>query len=52
MGCFKKSAVFPLLAFSSVAAFAAIIVIPNLKHFQDSTGAVATFNTDREHQGK
>src|SRR5580704_2130799 len=41
----KYRAIFPLLAFASVAAIAAVVVIPNLKHFQDKTGAVATFNT-------
>src|SRR3984893_16618557 len=41
----KYRAIFPLLAFVSVGAIAAGIVIPNLKHFQDKTGAVATFNT-------
>jgi hypothetical protein len=37
--------VYPLLVFASVGAIAAVVVIPNLKHFQDKTGAVATFNT-------
>ena len=41
----KYRVVYPLLAFASVGAIAAGIVIPNLKHFQDKTGAVATFNT-------
>ena len=36
---------YPLLALASVGAIAAGVVIPNLKHFQDKTGAVATFNT-------
>jgi hypothetical protein len=40
----KYHAIFPLLAFASVAAIAAVVVIPNLKHFQDKTGALATFN--------
>ena len=40
-----RRAVYSLLAFTSIAAVAATIVIPNLKRFQDSTGAVATFNT-------
>ena len=40
----KYRAIFPLLAFVSVGAIAAVIVIPNLKRFQDETGAVATFN--------
>jgi cytochrome c peroxidase len=34
-----------VFALVSVAAVAAVVVIPNLKHFQDKTGAVATFNT-------
>jgi cytochrome c peroxidase len=34
----------PLLVLATVGA-AAVVVIPNLKHFQDRTGAVATFNT-------
>jgi len=41
----KYRVIYPLLAFASVAAMAAVVVIPNLKHFQDKTGAVATFNT-------
>ena len=41
----KYRVVYPLLVFASAAAFAAVVVIPNLKHFQDKTGAVATFNT-------
>jgi hypothetical protein len=41
----KYRVVYPLLAIVSVGAFAAGIVIPNLKHFRDATGAVATFNT-------
>ncbi len=41
----KYRVVSSLLAFTSVAAMAAVVVIPNLKHFQDKTGAVATFNT-------
>ena len=46
MGRFAKHhAIYPLLSFVSVGAIAAVIVIPNLKHFQDKTGAVATFNT-------
>jgi len=34
-----------LASISLTAAAAAISFIPNLKHFQDKTGAVATFNT-------
>jgi cytochrome c peroxidase len=46
MGRFAKyRVIYPLLSFVSVAAIAAVVVIPNLKHFQDKTGAVATFNT-------
>ena len=41
----KYRLVYLLLAFASVGAFAAMLVIPNLKYFQDKTGAVATFNT-------
>ena len=41
----KYRAIYPLLSFVSVGAIAAVVVIPNLKHFQDKTGAVATFNT-------
>jgi cytochrome c peroxidase len=41
----KYRVVSSLLAFTSVAAMAAVVVIPNLKHFRDKTGAVATFNT-------
>ncbi len=41
----KYRALYPVLAFVSVGAIAASIVIPNLKHFQDKTGAVATYNT-------
>ena len=45
MGLFKRRrAIYPLLILSSIGAVAASIVIPNLKHFQDKTGAVATFN--------
>jgi hypothetical protein len=40
----KYPAIFPLLALASVGAIAAVTVIPNLKRFQDKTGAVATFN--------
>jgi len=46
----KYRVVYPLLAFASVGAIAAGIVIPNLKHFQDKTGAVATFQHRRRHQ--
>ena len=46
MGLFKRHcAVYLLLISASIAAVAAGIVIPNLKHFQDKAGAVATFNT-------
>lgn len=46
MGRFKRCrAIYPLLAFTSIAAVAATIIIPNLKEFRDRTGAVATFNT-------
>ena len=38
----KYRVVYPLLL-ATVGA-AAVVVIPNLKHFQDKTGAVATFN--------
>lgn len=41
----KYRVVYPLLVFATVGAVAAVVVIPNLKHFQDKTGAVATFNT-------
>ena len=34
----------PLFVLATVGA-AAVVVIPNLKHFQDTTGAVATFTT-------
>jgi len=45
MGLFKRHCVvYLLLVSASIAAVAAGIVIPNLKHFQDKTGAVATFN--------
>ena len=40
----KYRAVWSLLVFASVGAVAAVVVIPNLKHFQDKTGAVATYN--------
>jgi cytochrome c peroxidase len=40
----RHRAIYPLLALTSIAAVAASIVIPNLKHFKDKTGAVATFN--------
>jgi hypothetical protein len=42
----KYRFVFPVVAFASVAAVAAVVVIPNLKHFQDKTGAVATFSSN------
>src|SRR5665213_1090495 len=46
MGLFKRRyAVYLLLLSASIVAVAAGIVIPNLKHFQDKTGAVATFYT-------
>jgi cytochrome c peroxidase len=46
VGRFERSrAIYPLLVLTSIAAVAATVVIPNLKHFQDKTGAVATFNT-------
>lgn len=41
----KYRVIYLLLAIASVGAVAAVVVIPNLKHFQDKTGAVATFNT-------
>jgi hypothetical protein len=40
----KYRVVCSLLVFASVGAVAAVVVIPNLKHFQDKTGAVATYN--------
>ena len=40
----KYRVVYSLLVFASVGAVAAVVVIPNLKFFQDKTGAVATFN--------
>jgi cytochrome c peroxidase len=46
MGLFKRHcAAYLLLLSASIVAVAAGIVIPNLKHFQDKTGAVSTFNT-------
>jgi cytochrome c peroxidase len=41
----KYRAVSLVFALVSVTAVAAVVVIPNLKHFKDKTGAVATFNT-------
>lgn len=41
----SRTSALVLLTFASLCAAAAIVVIPNLKHFQDPTGAVATFNT-------
>jgi hypothetical protein len=41
----KYRVVSVLLVFATAAAVAAVVVVPNLKHFQDKTGAVATFNT-------
>jgi cytochrome c553 len=40
----RSIAVLGVLA--SLSAAAAVVVIPNLKHFRDAAGAVATYNTD------
>lgn len=42
----RRTACLPLAAISLSASAALVcLIIPNLKHFQDKTGAVATFNT-------
>lgn len=41
----KYRVIYPVLAFASAGAIAAGIILPNLKHFKDPTGAVATYNT-------
>ncbi len=46
MGLKRRRTIYPLLVLSAVGAVAASIVIPNLKHFQDKTGAVATFSAN------
>lgn len=43
----KYRVVYPLLVFATMGA-TAVVIIPNLKHFHDKTGAVATFNTGGE----
>ena len=41
----RRATCLPLAAISLSASAALVLIIPNLKHFQDKTGAVATFNS-------
>src|SRR5882757_10305748 len=41
----RRATCLPLATISLGASAALVLIIPNLKHFQDKTGAVATFNT-------
>jgi cytochrome c peroxidase len=41
----RRATCLPLAAISLSASAALVLIIPNLKHFRDKTGAVATFST-------